>query len=242
MAKDPADRYADGGELSRELEAFMSGRMISAQKAGLAALAGRWLTRRLGALAALVVAAAAVTLAGLKVADWVQAAGGRREQHLESARARYERGMADFGAKNYAGAAENLAAAVVGGLEDEPGLRAGYALAVSLHELGREVAAERAFGDLVSRYPGRPEGWHGRGYVRYCLKSYEAARADFAKAVALSPENAGYRYCLGMAAWGSGDRKAAEAEISRALELSPGNEKWRAHLDALRAEMKTPRH
>ena len=233
LAKEPEDRYVDGRELSRDLEAFMSGRPVSARMPGTGSRAGRWLRRRKGALAGLVVAAALAGWAGHLVAGSVSEAIARRRQaSLSAAKKRFAEGIAAFDKKTYAKAAEDLAAALAGGISGKDRMMASYRLARSYRELGRAEKAEKAFTDFVNRYPEHPEGWHFRGLVRYSLKRYDASVRDFEKAVELEPENGNLRYCLGMSYWRIKNYPRAEIELARAVAMARDKPEWGHHSEA----------
>jgi serine/threonine-protein kinase len=85
-APDPADRYADAGELAEDLKRFANGRLVRAHTYSLAARAGRWARRRLGAL--VVAAAALLALVSIGVVSFVRVAHQRDAAVAAQQRAR----------------------------------------------------------------------------------------------------------------------------------------------------------
>ena len=85
-APDPADRYAHAGTLAEDLKRFANGRLVRAHRYSLAALAGRWARRRLGAV--VVAAAALLALASVGVVSFVRVAHQRDAAIAAQQRAR----------------------------------------------------------------------------------------------------------------------------------------------------------
>jgi hypothetical protein len=91
--------------------------------------------------------------------------------------------------------------------------------------------AEEAFGRAIAARPGYFDAYLGRGAARFRLDlvdpegpdGSEGARDDFARAVALNPQDAVAWGDLGAARFWLGDLEGAGAATRRALALNPGD-------------------
>jgi tetratricopeptide (TPR) repeat protein len=91
--------------------------------------------------------------------------------------------------------------------------------------------AEEAFGEAIAARPGYFDAYLGRGTARFRLdfaspegpNGSEGAREDFARAVALNPQDAVAWGDLGAARFWLGDLEGAGEATRRALELNPGD-------------------
>ncbi len=243
LVKEPGDRYGDARALSVDLEAFMSGRQVSGRMPGGASKTWRWFGRRKGAIAAMIVAAVTLGLVVQGTAGWFgrtlkEYRQASRQKARVDARERYVNGLDAFKGKRYRAALSELQRALSGPLNEAERVKAGYCVGLAHQELGELASAEKAFTTFIDHHGDVARGWYSRGVVRYRLKKYPEASADFSKAVELAPGDAKHRYCLGMARWCLKDYRGAEEELSRASELSPGQEEWARHLETVRTIMK----
>jgi tetratricopeptide (TPR) repeat protein len=82
------------------------------------------------------------------------------------------------------------------------------------------VKALADYEKVVSLMPEDYLGWIGRGYAHSCLMDYDAALADFAKAVKVKPVASSY-LSLGWGHFEKKDLQAMAAAFNRAVELDP---------------------
>ena len=72
---------------------------------------------------------------------------------------------------------------------------------------------------VVQKYPEMPGFADTLGWVYYKKGLHQAAVEQLQKAVARSGNNAAYRFHLGMALAGKGDKSGARRELEQALRL-----------------------
>ncbi|HEU0037148.1 MAG TPA: serine/threonine-protein kinase [Kofleriaceae bacterium] len=135
MARDPADRYADAGELAQDLARFQTGQLVAAHHYTPPQLFWRWLRRHRIAVAVAVIAMIALVVGGAVSVSRIlhaQAQDARRRiAQLE------ERGRVDL----LAGHAGRAMASLVGAARDgERGGARGFLLAEAMRPFEAEVA------------------------------------------------------------------------------------------------------
>lgn len=93
----------------------------------------------------------------------------------------------------------------------------------AVHNTGNLDEAVRLAQGLVQRYPDQPGFADTLGWVYYKKGLHAAAVEQLQKAVARAGNSATYRYHLGMALAGKGDKASARRELEQALRLGQGN-------------------
>jgi tetratricopeptide (TPR) repeat protein len=127
-------------------------------------------------------------------------------------------GLLEHGRRNYDAAVENYRKA----LELDPNsLEAANNLAwlYAVEGKGNMDEAVRLAQGVVQRRPDIPGFADTLGWVYYKQGLHSAAVEQLQKVVARDSENATYRFHLGMALAGKGEKAAARAELERALRL-----------------------
>lgn len=150
---------------------------------------------------------------------------------------RYDCGMALLATGDYAGAAEQLAAAT----QLNPRLAqariaeadARNRFGISLAQGGRTAEALEQFDRAVVVRPDFSEALMNRGNLLRQIGREAEARASLEQAVILAPASAIPRLALGLLLEETGDPVGAAARYREALRLDPGSEEARARLSTL---------
>ncbi len=95
------------------------------------------------------------------------------------------------------------------------------AAAAEALQAGRLDEAERCF-ERACTGSSPAEGFNGRGTVSAARRDFGAAAQHFQRAADLDPNNALYRYQLGVSMLGTGRLEAATAAFEKAVELDSG--------------------
>jgi Tfp pilus assembly protein PilF len=94
-------------------------------------------------------------------------------------------------------------------------------------------AAEKSYGAVIARWPGRWEALGARGLVRVQLGRAPEAMADLEAALRLAPREADIHHTLGLACRALGRIEDARAAWQRTLELDPAHPQARQNLAEL---------
>jgi tetratricopeptide (TPR) repeat protein len=158
----------------------------------------------------------------LAIAEYRKIIERRPDNSMANASAYTLIGMLEDSRQNYDAAAENYRKA----LEiDANAIIAANNLAwiYAAHGKGNLDDAVRLAQGVVQRFPDAPGFADTLGWVFYKKGLHQAAVEQLQKAVARSTESATYRYHLGMALAGKGDRAGARRELEQALKLGEKN-------------------
>lgn len=112
-----------------------------------------------------------------------------------------------------------------------------YEFAKTLLRQNKLSQAEQALNHAV-KYSEKPNQWYllQRGQVRYRLKKYNEALADYLKAVSLGEDNAVFYYHASTAFSSLGNIDSALKFAMKAFELAPDNETYKDHMKAMKKE------
>lgn len=105
--------------------------------------------------------------------------------------------------------------------EDPDALPPRFAYACALEDLGRKLAAEKAYRDVLNLEPAHVGALNNIGVLLYGAGAPEFARAFFAKAVTEHPDDPVAFVNLGNIFVDEGDFARARAAYERALEIKP---------------------
>ena len=172
MARDPADRYADAGELAQDLELFETGQLVAAHRYTVRQLAWRWLRRHrwaIGTGVAAVVALAVVATLSVEriVAERARAEAGRRALQEERGRIETLEGRSGMALAYLVGAAEDRVPGGARGFLIAEAMRAFEPERAHLEGKGRVVVAATADGRRVATSAtGAVTLWQGTARVR----------------------------------------------------------------------------
>jgi tetratricopeptide (TPR) repeat protein len=97
-------------------------------------------------------------------------------------------------------------------------------LVVALEKIGNKAEADRIRGEYAKLTPQRVFQIHSeKGILLYGQKKYEAAIAEFVKALETEPSNSNILTYLGYAYYDTGQMDYAELSFMRAIDASPDN-------------------
>jgi Flp pilus assembly protein TadD/predicted Zn-dependent protease with MMP-like domain len=105
-----------------------------------------------------------------------------------------------------------------------PALAADLALleGQALNDLGRSDEALGRIDVALKHAPGRGDALHERGVALFDLSRFPEARATFARAIAIQPDDAYSHQLMGLTLEQLGDPAGAELALARARALAPG--------------------
>jgi len=172
MARDPADRYADAGELAQDLKLFETGQLVAAHHYTVRQLAWRWLRRHrwaIGTGSAAVVALAIVATLSVQriVAERARAEAGRRALQEERGRIEILEGRSGMALAYLVGAAEDRVPGGARGFLIAEAMRAFEPERAHLAGGGRVVVDATADGRRVAiATTGIVTLWQGTARVR----------------------------------------------------------------------------
>ena len=142
----------------------------------------------------------------------------RKAKGLDGSALKFLEGELLFGEHRYVEAAAALRPYASDNPWDASGLSL---LAATEYYAGEFEAAEATWSRAIDLEP-RPGRFKARGDVRYCLRRYEPALADYDQALAKDPDACGLLCNRGLAREKLGRRTEAIEDFTRAIALKPG--------------------
>jgi serine/threonine protein kinase/lipoprotein NlpI len=225
LAKSPADRLPSAGALAEALDGYLAGESTATRPAGLRLALGLLLVGLL--VAGLVVASAPPGVPAVTTSPTLASAASSptkppppppddspaKPDYLTLARQARRQGKP-----------EAALSVIRFGLADDPAdpvpllQERGFCLA----DLQRWEEAQEPFEQILELHPDDPDAWFNRGMMRRALGEMAASRADFERAVELSPEpGAPLLLARGMARLTTGDFTGALSDLERAVTKDP---------------------
>jgi len=117
-------------------------------------------------------------------------------------------------------------------IESKSGIEFRFPL-TQVHELSKRAEAALNENDIeksikistnvISRWPGSPQGWYFRGLANYRIKKYQESVNDLREACRLDPNKEFIHNNLAIALWNGGWREESISHFFCAMAIAPGN-------------------
>jgi tetratricopeptide (TPR) repeat protein len=208
LARDPAERFADGLALARALEAG------APAGAGRLAIGGAVLTAAIGGAVAIAASRGGARQGAAPGGDAAAVASTSLAPALRLAKSAEQ--------KLKTGDLDAALAEATRAIELDPKLILGFAVRAEVRVRRRDyVGAADDCTHAIALDPNLPNGYWNRGLIEETTEDLNAALADFSKVIEFGPPYARVLGHRSSVRWRLGDRAGAIADCERCLELAP---------------------